>query len=182
MKKSVLIKMGLLTLLVFPIPTFIVLYLVEGTLPIDIFDFQSANLFTVGLGLMFGVYYAIIVTILMSTRIFQSIPDKIEPIIKRMNLTWYECVFLSICAGVGEELLFRSGIQFYLGPIITSVLFIAVHGYFNPKNWQKSLYGLVLLPFILLLSFGLYEYGLWFCIAAHFSYDLYLFLEISNSE
>lgn len=182
MKKSLLIKMGLLTLLVFPIPTFVVLYFVEGIYPLEIFDVDSASLFTVGLGIMFGFYYAIFVSILMASSLFQSIPDRLEPLIRNLNLTWYECLFLSICAGLGEELLFRSGIQFYLGPILTSLIFIAVHGYFNPKNWKKSLYGVVLLPFILLLSYGFYEYGLWFCIGAHFSYDLYLFLDISNAE
>jgi len=29
--------------------------------------------------------------------------------------------------------------QYYLGPIITSILFVAIHGYLNPMNCQNQL-------------------------------------------
>jgi membrane protease YdiL (CAAX protease family) len=92
-----------------------------------------------------------------------------------MNLRVRDGIFLSLCAGIGEELLFRSGIQTYLGWQITSVLFVALHGYLNPWNWRFSVYGLLVLPFIILISIGFYEFGLWFAVAAHFSYDAVLF-------
>lgn len=182
MKKSKIYTIGFLTLLVFPIPAFLILYYFEGISPWELLQLDRYNSFNIGLGLMFGVYYAIFATILLESHVFKALPNRIEPIIKQMNLKWYDCLFLSICAGVGEEILFRSGVQFYLGPIITSIIFIAIHGYFNPKSWRKSLYGAILLPFILVLSYGYNIYGLGFCIAAHFSYDLYLFLDISSSE
>lgn len=118
----------------------------------------------------------------MRAKVFKSLPVRVESMVRDMKLTFWDCVFLSICAGVGEELLFRSGVQFYLGPIITSVVFVAIHGYLNPFNWRMSLYGLIVLPFIFLISYGFMEFGLWFAIAAHFSYDLVLFLSMSNEE
>ncbi len=90
-----------------------------------------------------------------------------------------DAIFISFAAAFGEEILFRSGIQNYLGVIATSILFVDIHGYFSFKNPKISLYGLLVLPFILILGFGFVFYGLWFSIAAHFSYDLTLFLVIN---
>jgi membrane protease YdiL (CAAX protease family) len=159
-----------------------VLWCFEGIDPMEIFQFDKCSVYTVGLGLQLGAYYAIIALIAMRAKVFKSLPVRVESMVRDMKLTFWDCVFLSICAGVGEELLFRSGVQFYLGPIITSVVFVAIHGYLNPFNWRMSLYGLIVLPFIFLISYGFMEFGLWFAIAAHFSYDLVLFLSMSNEE
>jgi hypothetical protein len=175
LKKRSLLFLGLLTLLVFPIPTFLGLYFVEGTTPLEILDLDHFQWYPIALGLGFGILYALLALLLMQARVFKEMPTRVEKLVQSMNLTTLDCIFLSLCAGVGEELLFRSGVQFYLGPIITTVIFVAIHGYLNPFNWRMSLYGLIVLPFILVISFALEEYGLWFCIAAHFSYDFVLF-------
>ena len=134
------------------------------------------------LGIEFGIAYAFLALIFMNAPVFDEIPDRIEKVIKGMNLNWFDILFLSFCAGAGEELLFRVGVQHYLGIWITSVLFVAIHGYLNPFNWRKSLYGLIVLPFIVLISYGYHHFGLWFCIGAHFSYDLVLFYAMVNSK
>ena len=104
-----------------------------------------------------------------------------DEIIRSMNLTYLDALFISFCAGFGEEILFRVGIQQYLGVVITSVFFVAIHGYLNPFNWRFSMYGLIVLPFILLLSYGYGYFGLWFAISAHFSYDaVLLFAQIKK--
>lgn len=114
--------------------------------------------------------------------VFDKLPSRVEFMIKKLKLNFWDCLLISICAGVGEELLFRSGFQFYLGPIITTVLFVAIHGYLNPWNWRMSLYGLIVLPFIFIISYGYYEFGLWFCIMAHTAYDFVLFRAVSTSN
>jgi hypothetical protein len=38
------------------------------------------------------------------------------------------------------------------------------------------MYGLIVLPFIFIISFGFIQFGLWFAISAHFAYDAVLFL------
>lgn len=174
--------MGLVTLLVFPIPTFLDYYFFRelpllSALNLDLFSF-----YPIFFGLVLGVIYAGIALLLMQASVFKKLPNRIEKLVRNMNLSIIDCVFLSVCASVGEELLFRAGIQYYIGPIITSIFFVAIHGYLNPLNWRMSLYGLIVLPFILLISYGLSELGLWFCIAAHFSYDLVLFLVISQRK
>ena len=174
--------MGLITLLLFPIPTFIVLNYFEEINPLELFQFENFSVFKIGIGLQLGIVYAFIALLIMRASVFEKLPSRIEHIVKRMNLRLIDCVFISFCAGFGEELLFRSGVQFYLGPLITAIFFVAIHGYLNPFNWRMSLYGLIVLPFILLISYGFTTFGLWFCIAAHFAYDLVLFIAMKNSN
>ncbi len=174
--------MGVITLIVFPIPTFIVLYFIEGIHPLDVLDFEHFQFLPILYGTIAGLLYAGLSLLFMQAKVFDKLPTRIESLVKQMNLSVFDCIFLSICAGVGEELLFRSGVQFYLGPILTSIFFVAIHGYLNPMNWRMSLYGIIVLPFIFIISYGFIYYGLWFSIFAHFTYDLILFLMISQQK
>lgn len=174
--------LGWVTLLVFPIPTFAVLYWLEGIKPIEILELNQLTLSNLTLGISFGVSYALLALLIMRARIFQEMPSRIETMVQQMNLSIGDSLFLSLCAGIGEEFLFRSGMQFYLGPVFTSLFFVAIHGYLNPKNWKYSLYGLLVLPFILGISYALEPLGIWFCIAAHFAYDLVLFLTMRKGS
>lgn len=174
--------MGLVTLLIFPIPTFIVLPWLYGISINSIFQWENLTVFKVGIGIELGAIYAFLALLFMQAPVFETMPNRVEKIVKDMRLTIWDCVFLSLCAGIGEELLFRSGVQYYLGPLITAIFFVAIHGYLNPFNWKMSLYGLIVLPFILMISYGFITFGLWFAIAAHFAYDLVLFLVIRTDE
>lgn len=174
--------MGLVTLLVFPIPTFIALPWLETISFHSIFQWENLTVFKIGIGIELGVAYAFLALLFMQSPIFESMPNRVEKIVRDMHLTIWDCIFLSLCAGIGEELLFRSGVQYYLGPFITAIIFVAIHGYLNPFNWKMSLYGLIVMPFILLISYGFITFGLWFAIAAHFAYDLVLFLVITAEE
>lgn len=170
----------MITLLVFPIPTIIGLPYFEGIEWKSIFEFENLTVFKLGIGIEFGVFYGFLALLFMQAPVFDKLPNNIEHVIRRMKLKPWDYFFLSLCAGVGEELLFRSGVQFYLGPIITSVVFVAIHGYLNPMNWRMSLYGLLVLPFILGISYGFIEFGLWFAIGAHFAYDFVIFSAVTK--
>ncbi len=182
MTKRKLYLLGLITLLAFPIPTFLGLYFAEGILPLEILDLDNFLWWPMLMGLLLGTGYAGVALLAMQARVFDKLPVRIENIVRQMKLSVLDCIFLSFCAGFGEELLFRSGVQFYLGPIITSVVFVAIHGYLNPFHWRMSIYGLIVLPFILILSYGFETQGLWFAIVAHFAYDLVLFLVITKTN
>lgn len=164
------------TLLFFSAIGIALLYFFNDTTIISIFDFDNLlnpiNL----IGLELGIFYAFIVIIISQAKAFDSLSNQQAYFIKSLQLNWKEMSFASFCAGFGEEILFRASIQTWLGPIITSVLFIAIHGYIHPLSWRKSLLGILLIPFILLLSYAYISFGLWFCIAAHFSYDLIMFI------
>jgi membrane protease YdiL (CAAX protease family) len=177
-----MLLLGVVTLVLFPVPTFIYLGWKENISVQTIFQFENATLLKIGLGLEFGFVYGILALLLLKSSVFDKIPTKIEDIVRSMNLNFGDALFLSFCAGFGEELLFRSGIQYYLGVPITSIIFVAIHGYLNPWNWRYSLYGLIVLPFILILSYGFVTFGLWFAIAAHFAYDTVLFTSMIKQK
>ena len=174
MKQKILL-FGWITLLLFPLPAFLFRFYTDQVSLSEFLQVQNIQIVSIGLGLQFGVVYAFIAYLFMQAPFFDKVPTKIDRIIGELNLKVYQGIFLSLCAGIGEELLFRAGVQHYLGWWITAILFVALHGYLNPFNLRFSVYGLIVLPFILLISLAYFKFGLWFCIAAHFSYDAVLF-------
>jgi uncharacterized protein len=73
--------------------------------------------------------------------------DMIGPLMPTLALQ----VLVSVCAGVGEELLFRGAVQYWLGIPLTAVVFVALHGYLHPLDWRVSIYG----AFMVLAMIGL---------------------------
>jgi uncharacterized protein len=180
--KNKIYLLGLVTLFLFPIPAFIAFHFSnnlgwQAFLQID--KFLTTHIVY---GLVLGIVYALLASLILKAPIFKEIPLRIDELVKELKINYIDAIFLSLCAGIGEELLFRSGIQPFLGVWITSIFFVAIHGYFSLKNPKMSLYGLVVLPFILLISYGFDYYGLWFSVSAHFSYDLVLFIFMINQK
>lgn len=167
--------LGWITLVGFPLPALWALWYFEGIAPIEVLELDSITTPMTLIGLELGLFYALFIVAVSQLTVFQEMSKMQERLLRSLKLSWPDIIFMSLCAGIGEELLFRAGIQYWLGPWWTTLLFIALHGYFHPLSWRKSMYGVVLLPFILMLAYGYETYGLWFCIAAHFSYDLLLF-------
>jgi membrane protease YdiL (CAAX protease family) len=81
---------------------------------------------------------------------------------------------ISFCAGVGEELLFRGALQFWLGVPLTAVGFVALHGYLDPRNPRVTVYGTYLV--LCMLAYGMVaeHTGLWPAMIAHFLFDVIL--------
>lgn len=174
--------LGWITLLLFPVPAFLALHYLEDW---DIYRFlqlDSFDIIPIGYGLEIGIVYAFFSSLILQAPLFEKVPLKVDELVRSMRLTIADALFLSLCAGIGEELLFRVGAQFYLGPFFTAIVFVAIHGYLNPFNWRNSLYGLVVLPFSFILGYGFVEFGLWFSIAAHFAYDAVLFLSFIRED
>ena len=182
MNKNTIILLGLVTLLVFPAISLAVLWFFSSKNPIDLLELNSFHLDYISYGIFFGVAYAFLSLWLFNRPYFESEMNQHKRLISQLNLTLLDKTFLSFCAGFGEEILFRVGMQHYLGVWITSIFFIAIHGYLNPKKLRLAIYGLLLIPFILILGFSYAKFGLWSIIAAHFSYDLVLFLFIKKEN
>ena len=173
--RNQIILFGWITLLLFPLPGFYLQYFFNELSFVDFISLSDFKPVPIVYGLQFGVVYAFIAYLFMKAPFFDKVPVKVNKLVQNMKLSVVDGLFLSLCAGVGEELLFRQGIQSFTGVLITSILFVALHGYLNPFNLRFSVYGLIVLPFILLISYGLDAFGIWFCIAAHFAYDAVLF-------
>ena len=174
MKKQMLL-FGWIKLLLFPIPGFLLQFVFNDSTFTGFLDIESYSILHLFLGLELGVVYGFISYFFVKSPFFENMPNRIDHLVKAMHLKVHLGLFLSFCAAVGEELLFRAGLQSFLGPFLCAIVFVALHGYLNPFNLRFSVYGLIVLPFILLISYGMEPFGLLFCIAAHFSYDAILF-------
>ena len=174
--------MGWITLLVFPIPAFLIMYFVKDVDAFELLQLDRFKTIPIAYGLEFGVLYAFFAMFMLKAPVFERLPLKIDQLVKGLKLNYFDAIFLSLCAGIGEELLFRAGLQTFTGVWITSFIFVAIHGYFSIKNLEMNYYGLLVFPFILLLSLGFEHFGLWFCISAHFAYDAVLFLEMRSES
>ena len=140
---------------------------------------------TVGYGwqLLYGAGYGLAVALLAlaliqlpffekSRRFFAQMITKLKPGIP-------EILLYSFCAAVGEEILFRAAIQQFWGIWLTSLLFIALHGYLNPLQWRMMIFGV----FMVLMSAGigyLMYFGLAASMMAHFVYDVLMFSFLSR--
>ena len=102
--------------------------------------------------------------------------------LRDVSLNYLDIVLISICAGVGEEIMFRGVLQEFFGVIFTSILFVAIHGYLTFKNWALSIYGFVMTIIIMGLGY-IYEFwGVFIPIVAHTVIDLVLLLEIIKNR
>lgn len=167
--------LGWITLIGFPMPTILYKYFWEKETFTEILDLTFFFKPSTITGLAIGVIVGIIAVQLFKLPFLKSEALKQQEIIDAMHINKWDAIFLSVCAGIGEELLFRAGIQIWLGPILTSVLFVAIHGYYHPKNWKISIYGFVLTFFIILIAYGYEYFGLWFAASAHAAYDWVIF-------
>ncbi|MDX1444678.1 CPBP family intramembrane glutamic endopeptidase [Lishizhenia sp.] len=165
---------GLITFLIFPLPAVWALNFFEDFSIWEILAFHELENYFWVIGIIYGLFYALLVMAFSESGIMEDDPKQ-QRYLNALNLNWMDILCMSFFAGFGEEILFRAGIQHWLGPVLTSILFIAIHGYLNPKKWRIFIYGLFILPFILSLAFAYDRLGLWFCIGAHFAFDLAIF-------
>lgn len=174
--------LSLVTLLIFPAIGLTLLWIFEDIDLLSVFELEHFFSPLTLLGLEFGFLYGFIVIAVSQLPIFEELSLHQVNMLKNLKLNWADIIFMSFCAGFGEEILFRAGLQTWFGPWLTSFIFIAVHGYFSPTSLKKNALGILLFPFILLLSFAYEIFGLWFCVAAHFSYDLLMFMGVMKES
>lgn len=104
--------------------------------------------------------------------------QRYQKLILQFNLKPVDVIFLSFCAGFGEEILFRGAIQSYLGIWPTAIGFVAIHGYLNPRNLRISIYGSFMTLAIAGIGYLCVYFGIWSAIAAHFAIDIVLFMSV----
>ena len=126
-------------------------------------------------GVAFGAAASLSAIFIIQLPWFSDSMDFFTELIKELSPGKRHILFYSLCAGIGEEILFRGAIQPFLGIWITSVIFIFIHGYLNPFNRALMIYGL----FMVIVSAGLgYLYdllGIYAAMTAHFLFDVIMF-------
>ncbi len=136
----------------------------------------------VTLGILIGVVTAkaawqiVELPFLSNTKIFFS------SLIKPIQLDTLQIVFISICAGIGEELFFRGAIQPLLGVWFTAILFVLLHGYLNPFNMPLTIYGLYMVLVIGVLGLMTEYFGILSAIISHTIIDIILLKELSRAH
>ncbi len=189
MKRKTIIWMGLITLFGFSLLGWLLIALTsETTLP---------GLFTKGwpwylqfpLGMIYGIAAAIIGLAIINSNLLSDVRQFYYKLILQMELKKTDIVFISLCAGIGEEMLFRGALQPWMqeltghhtGIWITSFIFVAIHGYLNPLNLKLSLYGLFMSFVITGMGYLYFYTGMITVMAAHFAIDLLLLLKINTT-
>ena len=108
----------------------------------------------------------------------QRYTDLIGPWFRHPAEVW----LVSLCAGIGEELFFRGAVQYWLGIVPTAVLFVAVHGYLDPRSWRMSTYGVVLTMAMCGLGWMAAHWGLVAPMAAHAVIDVVLLGKLKRAN
>ena len=129
-------------------------------------------------GLPVGVVAALMARFIVGRKFMDGVRLRYERMFKNLRLNWSEIVFISLCAGVGEELLFRGVLQPLLGIVLTAVVFVAIHGYLNPRDWRISVYGVFMTGVICFLGWMTEVYGIWSAVMAHFVIDVILLADL----
>ncbi|MEX2592327.1 MAG: CPBP family intramembrane glutamic endopeptidase [Anditalea sp.] len=134
------------------------------------------------IGLLAGMAASGIAMFIITRKFFKQEKKFYYNLISKLDLNLAGILILSLCAGIGEELFFRAGIQPLLGIWWTSFLFVMLHGYLNPKNLRISIYGLVMVAII--AGFGyLFKYsGIFTAMTAHAVFDMVLLLNMTKKR
>ena len=171
-------RMGLLTLLV-PLVIVSILYYFNTTeFMIPVIIGKMSLLFQIGIGVAGGFVLSGMTWLMGQWKYLDDVNFDYTLRLGIFNFSVQEILFLSFCAGVGEEIVFRGMIQPWLGIITTSFLFISLHGYMSYSSWPKVIFGLILFAVGTLLGIlGAYV-GLLAAIVAHILYDIVAFQRI----
>jgi uncharacterized protein len=133
-------------------------------------------------GTLLGVVIALLAIRLVNSDLLKPVHQKYAHRLGNFSLSFSEIILISLCAGVGEELLFRGAIQPFLGVVLTSMVFVAIHGYINPNDWRVSIYGLFMTVSICGVGFFALQYGLISAIIAHTLIDVFLLKDMQDSD
>lgn len=137
--------LGAITLIGFPLIGFIINYFFQDTSFWHQFESPFSLTYQIVVGIVYGVLAGFMCWFVITSAFMRKSRIKYISVMREMNMSYFDIVFISICAGVGEEILFRGVLQDFLGIIITSVVFVAIHGYLKWNDWRISIYGVVMI-------------------------------------
>lgn len=166
---------GWVTLLGFGLGGVLLIEWAQGDSLIRILEAGASPVIQILIGSGFGMLAGMVAMIIITRPFFRKERDYYYQMIRRLDLGITGIVFLSLCAGIGEELFFRAGLQPLLGIWPVAILFVALHGYLHPKNWRLSIYGLVMTGVVAGFGYLFERAGIYSAMAAHAMLDLILF-------
>jgi len=126
-------------------------------------------------GLAYGLAIALMAISLVETNYLRPVTTYFRELFKQSEIGIRDILFASISAGIGEELLFRGGIQYFLGIWLTAIIFVAIHGYLNPSNSKLFLYGLLMVFLSAGLGYLCDYVGIVSAMIGHTMFDIVMF-------
>jgi membrane protease YdiL (CAAX protease family) len=133
-------------------------------------------------GLSFGFGTGMFAVFLVNLPLLKETNNFYTNLISAFNLNIQEILFISFCAGVGEEVLFRGALQPLFGLWLVAVVFVAIHGYLNPFDWKISIYGLYMVLVAAGFGYLFSGFGIIAASAAHFAFDVVMLLHLSSRK
>lgn len=176
MKLSIetMLRLGLITLVGMSVGAVIIDRFSDDVDIASMIMLRESILWQLVVGIGFGLVSGYIAFALIQLPFMESVRNKYSSIFNEFDLSVSEIWFISFCAGVGEELLFRGALQPLFGIPITSIVFVAIHGYLNPSNWRLSIYGIFMTIVIACIGWAAQAFGLISAIVAHILIDVIL--------
>lgn len=173
-----ILTLGLSTLLFFGLGGFFLIEDIQEHSFVAVLLKGMAVPVQLGIGIAYGLVAALLALWIISRDFFKKEKKFYHRVIFQLDLNFISIIFLSLCAGIGEEIFFRAGLQPLLGLWPTSVIFVLLHGYLNPYNWRISIYGIAMVFFIAGVGYLFREVGLISAMAAHIVLDIVLFMKL----
>lgn len=174
-----IITLGLFTIIVFPLAGFIIDFFFSSESFWNIFTTKKGILNELLIGLCFGIFAGLLAWAIIKLKLLKPVRDKYQGVIGSLRMNLGTIIIVSICAGVGEEILFRGVLQSYFGIWITAIIFVAIHGYLNPRDWRITLYGSYMTLAIVAIGYLHKYYGLTSAMLAHTMIDIVLFIKLT---
>ncbi len=174
MRKKLLIG-AVITLFGFPLLGWLILYFTDPEPISTMLRAKQPLAIQALLGAVAGLFLGWGARTLISMNFLKNTLEKYAALIGDFRLTDFDIIFISFCAGFGEELLFRGSIQIFLGVWLTAFVFVAIHGYLNPKNLKLSVYGIYMTVAIAALGYMTEYVGIFASCIAHMVIDVILF-------
>jgi len=180
--RSTFLKLGTFTLFGFSAIGYLIAKNTPDVSIISALEGNKSFFFQSIIGVAFGLLSAIIGWKIIETNYLKPVRLFFSDLIQKMNLKLIDIIFVSICAGIGEEILFRGAVQPLLGIWLTSIIFVAIHGYLNPSNLRLSIYGVYMTLVIAIIGYLRVEFGLLTCFVAHTVIDIYLLYKLNTDS
>lgn len=172
--------LALLTIIAFPAIGFAFAYYINDMSVYEVLQFDKAIIDNIIYGCLIGMMGGMIARLIINQSFMRPVLRKYSSIFGNVKLSWFDIVFVSICAGFGEEIFFRGAVQYQLGIWITAIIFVAIHGYLNPYDWRVSVYGAVMTVIIAGLGYATNHIGLLSACIAHTVIDILLFARLAR--
>ncbi len=149
--------------------------------PLEILRGHSSIGIQVISGVAFGLLAAVMAHFIISRKWMETVMKKYAGLIGPFKLSIWNILYVSICAGIGEEILFRGAIQPLIGIIFTAIIFVGLHGYLNPKDARISVYGFFMVFIMIAIGLMCDHIGILSTIIAHTVIDIYLLLVLTKT-